>query len=195
MSGRPAGEHRGQVLLGILQLALLRADGIRQFGGTKKTFLNSLAPLIAFPLVGGVLSVLSGGGVDAVVALLGTLVALLAPPVLSEVLARWWGREQAWLRYATAFNWSRWAMVLALGAGLVLMGLLASAGLSQRAAVALGLVAVAAYGAVLDWFVARVGLGLVWWRAALLVLVVNFGAALLFLAPRVLGGLQEGQAP
>jgi len=185
-------ERAGRVLLGILQLALLRTEGLAQFGDSPKSFLNSLAPLIAFPLAGGVLGVLSGAGLDAVEALLGTLVALLAPPVLSEMLARLWGREREWLRYATAFNWSRWAMLLALGASLALMSVLATAGLGSRAAVTLGLLAVATYSVVLEWFVARVGLRLVWWRAAVLVLVVEVGAALLFLAPHLLAGLQEG---
>jgi hypothetical protein len=80
-------ERAGHVLLGILQIALLRAEGLGQFGDSPKSFLNSLAPLIAFPLAGGLLGVLSGAGLDAVAALLGTLVALLAPPVLSEMLA------------------------------------------------------------------------------------------------------------
>jgi hypothetical protein len=40
--------------------------------------------------------------------------------------------------------------------------------------------------------VARVGLRLVWWRAAVLVLVVEVGAALLFLTPHLLAGLQDG---
>ncbi len=187
-------ERGSQVLLGVLQLGLFRQRGIERFAGTGRAFLNSLAPLVAFPLAGGVLGLLSGAGLDAVAALLGTLVALLTPPVLSEMLARRWGREREWLRYATAFNWSRWAMLVALTAALALMGLLASAGLGQRAAVAFGLLAVAVYGVVLDWFVARVGLRLAGWQAAVLVVVVNVGAGLLFLAPRFLAGLQEGPA-
>jgi hypothetical protein len=194
LKGASVNQSVGHVLLGVLQLALLRAEGLGKFGDSPKSFLNSLAPLIAFPLVGGVLGLLSGAGLEAVVALLGTLVALLAPPVLSEMLARLWGRDREWLRYATAFNWSRWAMLLALGGALVLMSVLAAAGLGPRVSVAVGLLAVAAYGVVLEWFVARVGLRLVWWRAALLVVVVEFGAALLFLVPRVLAGLLEAQS-
>lgn len=185
-------ERAGHVLMGILQLALLRAEGLEQFGDSPKSFLNSLAPLIAFPLAGGLLGVLSGAGLDAVAALLGTIVALLAPPVLSEILARFWGRQREWLRYATAFNWSRWAMLLAFCGALALMSMLATLGLGSRTAVTLGLLAVAAYGVVLEWFVARVGLRLVWWRAAVLVLVVEVGAALLFLTPHLLAGLQDG---
>ena len=116
---------------------------------------------------------LSGAGADELAGLLGALVGLLAPPVLSEVMARLFGRQQEWLRYATAFNWSRWAMLLALGVGLMLMATLVSAGLDEPAAVGVGLVAILAYGVVLDVFVARVGLRLAWWQAALVVITVN----------------------
>lgn len=184
----PSTGRAGHVVAGILQLSLLRAAGIAEFGDSRQCFLNSLAPLVAFPLVSGLYGVVSGDGLDAVTALLGTLVALLAPSVLSEAMARLWWREREWLRYATAFNWSRWAMLLALGAGLMLMGLLAGAGLGEHEAVAVGLVAVAAYGLVLDWFVAWVGLRLAWWQAAILVIVVNGGAAMLFIGPHLLAG-------
>ena len=182
----------GLVMLGVLRLALLRAEGIDEFGTTPHAFLASLAPLVAFPVAGSVMAVLSGAGAEAVAALLGTLVALLAPPVLSEAMARRFDRAGEWLRYATAFNWTRWAMLMALAFGLLLMGVLDGAGLSEHAAFALGLLAVALYGMVLDWFVALVGLRLVWWRAVLVVLAVNGGSALLFLAPRLLAVLQDG---
>jgi hypothetical protein len=53
---------------------------------------------------------------------------------------------------------------------------------------------VLSYSVVLDWFVARVGLRLTVWRAVLLVAVVNIGAALLSVGPRLLAGLPEGAA-
>jgi hypothetical protein len=180
---------------GVLRLALLRADGIGQFAASRRSFLVSMAVLIAFPAAGCLLSLLSGEGLEALTALLGTLVGLLAPPVLSAQMARFWGREREWLRYAIAFNWTRWAMLLALLLALMLMAMLAAAGLTQSAAVAVGVFAVAAYGVVLDWFVARVGLRLDGWRAAGLVVVVNVGSALLFLGPRLLAGLPQGPAP
>ena len=195
MSGPGGSERGGHLVLGILQLALLRAEGMRQFGDSAQSFLTSLAPLLAFPLMGAVLDLLSGAGPEDLAALLGGLVALLAPPVLSEAMAGLFGRRQEWLRYATAFNWSRWAMLLAVGAALTLMGMLATIGLPERAAVALALVAVVSYSIVLDWFVARVGLRLTPWRAAAVVIVVNSGAALLTLGPRLLVGLPEVPAP
>src|ERR1700744_2339459 len=96
---------RRNVVIGVLRVARGRADGMAQFGATRDAFLASLAPLIAFPLVGGVLMMLGGGGLDALTDLLATLCALLAPPVLSFEVARWWRREAEWLRFATAFNW------------------------------------------------------------------------------------------
>lgn len=185
-------ERGGQVVPGILQLALLRAEGIRQFGDSRQCFLNSLAPLLAFPLVGAVLDLLSGAGPEDLAALLAGLVALLAPPVLSERMAWLFGRQPDWLRYATAFNWSRWAMLLALGGGFILMAMLAALGIAERTAVMLGLFAVLTYSLVLDWFVARVGLRLSAWRAALLVGVVNTGAALLSVGPHLLFGVPPG---
>ena len=188
----PMNQPGGHVLAGILQLALLRAEGISQFGSSRQSFLNSLAPLLAFPLVGGAIDLLSGASLDDMAALLGSLVALLTPPVLSETVAGRFGRQREWLRYATAFNWTRWTMLPALAAALLLMGLLAASGLEQQIAVAVGLVAVAAYAVVLDCFVARVGLLLSWWRAASVVIVVNLGTALLLFGPRVVAWLQEG---
>lgn len=179
-------QRPGEILLGMMQLATFRAEGMSRFGATPRAFLNSLAPLVAFPLAGGVMGVLAGEGLEAVAAFLGTLVALLAPPVLSELFAARWGREREWLRYATAFNWSRWVMLLALAVALALVAVLA-AGLGQRTVTA-ALALVAVYGAVLDWFIARVGLALVWWRAVVLVLGVNVGTAVLFIAPRLLAG-------
>ena len=66
MSDRTRGQRPapGSILVGIFRLARGRADGLGQFGATREAFLASLAPLIAFPLVGGVLMILGGGGLD-----------------------------------------------------------------------------------------------------------------------------------
>ncbi|HEX3405465.1 MAG TPA: hypothetical protein VHT74_34585, partial [Acetobacteraceae bacterium] len=112
MSGPARGKAppRGSIVVGIMRLARGRADGMLQFGTTREAFLSSLAPLIAFPLVGGVLMLLGGGGFTALSDLFATLCALVAPPVLSFEVARLWGRQAAWLRFATAFNWCQWAI-------------------------------------------------------------------------------------
>ncbi len=193
MSG-PAGRQRrpvGNVLLGVVRLARGRADGMQQFGATRDGFLASLAPLVAFPLVGGVLMALSGDGLAGITDFLATLCALLAPPVLSFEVARLWGRETAWLRFATAFNWCQWAIPLVGSALLLALGVLMALGLPRRIASALAVLALAAYGLWLHWFIARHGLALSRGRAALMVLGVNLVTVLLVIGPRLLV-LSEG---
>lgn len=185
-----SGARSGRVLLGAMRLALLRPEGIEAFGADRRSFLNSLVPLLAFPVGGFFIGLLSGAGGDSLSGLLATIVALLTPPVVSEALARWWGREAAWLRYATAFNWTRWAMLLALAVGMTFATVLLAAGVSPDMSMGLAMLAVGVYGAVLDWFVARVGLEISRGRAVVLVVAVNVGAAVTFLGPRLLvGGL------
>jgi hypothetical protein len=188
MSGRVRGPRptHGSILLGIVRLARGRADGFRQFGGTRDAFLASLAPLVAFPLVGGVLMLLGGGGWIALAELLATLCALIAPPVLSFEAARFWGKAAAWPRFATAFNWCQWVIPFVGGLLLMAFGLLMTLGLPGPVARTIVLLALVSYGLWLHWFLARHGLGLSWLRAALLVLGVNFATVMIVVAPRML---------
>ncbi len=188
MSGHTRGQRPapGSIVLGVIRLARGRADGIRQFGGTRDAFLASLAPLIAFPLVGGILMLLGGGGLGALSDLLATLCALVAPPVFSFEVARLWGKQAAWLRFATAFNWCQWVIPVVGSLLLLTLGVLVAFGLPRsvaRMAVVFGLVC---YGLWLHWFLARHGLGLSRWRAALMVLGVNLATVLIVLGPRML---------
>jgi hypothetical protein len=182
----PVGGASRNVLLGIARLARGRADGLLQFGDTIQAFLGSLAPLIAFPLVGGGLMIAQGQGVSALAEMLATLCALLAPPVLSYSLARLWGREALWLRFATAFNWCQWAIPVAAAALLLLAGLLIRMGLSNATVGAIVVFGLIGYGLWLHWFVARQGLQLSGPRSLLLVLIVNFGTAVLVAGPGLL---------
>jgi hypothetical protein len=188
MSGR-RGSLRGRtgsIVLGIVRLARGRPDGMQQFGATRDAFLASLAPLIAFPLVGGMLMLLGGGGLNAVSDLLATLCALVAPLVLSFEVARLWRRQQFWLRFATAFNWCQWVIPIVGSVLLLVFGLLAALGLPRataRIGVLLGLLSYALW---LHWFLARHGLGLSGPRALLLVLAVNLTTAMLVVGPRVI---------
>jgi hypothetical protein len=193
MSGQASGRRPppGSIVLGVIRLARGRADGIRQFGATRDAFLASLAPLVAFPLVGGVLMLLGGGGLTALSDLLATLCALVAPPVLSFEIARLWGRQAAWLRFATAFNWCQWVIPVIGGVLLMVLAILATLGLPRgvaRAGFVLGLIS---YGLWLHWFLVRHGLGLSRVRAGLLVFGVNCATVLLVLGPRVLVGLGD----
>ena len=162
-------------IIGAAQLAIGRGEGIERFGNTPQAFMASLAPLVAFPLVGALLLAVSGSAMAALSTLLLTLVAQLAPAVLSHVVAVRWGREAAWLRYATAFNWCQWAIpVVAFG---LLMGLqiATGAGLSDAAAANLLVLALGLYGLFLHWVLARHGLALSRARAVLMVVLVNAG--------------------
>lgn len=176
------------ILTGIVRVASGRRDGIARFGTTREAFLASLAPLLAFPLVGGVLMLVEGQVLAGATQFLATLCAILAPPVLSFELARLWGRLPAWLRYATAMNWCQWAIpvlaVLLLGIAAPLL----AAFMSQRAAVEIVIAIIGLYALWLHWFIACHGLDLSRIKAGVLVVLVNAGTALLVLGPALLAG-------
>jgi hypothetical protein len=178
--------RRASVLRGIVRIARGRPDGLGEFAATRQGFLASLAPLLAFPLVGTFLLLLNGGGLVAIADLLATVAVLLAPPVLSWEFARLWRQQDHWLRFATAFNWCQWLLPLLASVLLVMAGGLVNAGLSQNAATGLLVLCLGAYGLWLHWFLARHGLALSRFHAALLVAGVNLGTAVLVLAPRLL---------
>ena len=171
---------------GVVRVALGRRDALEQFAGTRQGFLASLAPLIAFPLVGSILLLLHGRGLSAIADLLSTIAVLLAPPVLSYEFARLWRREQYWLRFATAFNWCQWLLPMLASVLLLILGALVQGGLSEHAATMTLVIGLGCYGLWLHWFLARHGLALSPLRAVLLVLGVNLGTAVLVLAPRLL---------
>lgn len=180
------GTATGNIVLGMVRVALGRAEGIILFGDTPQAFLTSLAPLFAFPLVGGALVAAGGHPLAGMSDLLATTCALLAPPVLSYEIARHWQRDAHWLRYATAFNWCQWLLPL-LGIMLMpLLGMAGSAGLSPRAIGMLMLVGMGGYGLWLHWFLARHALQLSRLRAVLLVIGVNLGTVVLVVGPRLL---------
>jgi hypothetical protein len=178
----------------MLRLATFRPDGFAQFGDTRQAFLNSLAPLLAFPIVGTALLLLTSTGGGAFGDLLGTVVALLTPAIVSHALAVRWGREAAWLRYAVAFNWCQWAVPLAAIGLVVVAGILVNMGLPVRIVTLLLLIGLLGYGLGLYWFLARHGLGLSGGRAALLVLLMNLATGVLAFGPRLLFG-QGAPAP
>lgn len=188
VKNRPPGGFTGapNILLGVVQLARGRASGFEQFGNTTQSFLSSLAPLIAFPLVGGALLLLGGGGLAALSDLFATFCALLAPPVISWELARLWGREGTWLRFATAFNWCQWAIPAVATILLVVLGALMTVGLPNRIAGVLALTGLLGYGLWLHWFLVRRGLSLPALRAAVFVLAVNLATGAIVVGPRLL---------
>jgi hypothetical protein len=187
-------QRRANLARGVMLLARGRPEGFAEIGDTTQAFLASLAPLIAFPLVGAALSLVSGRVAGALADFLATLCVLLAPAVISHALARRWGREGAWLRFATAFNWCQWILPVLAAALLVLVSVLVAAGLPNEVAAVLMLLGLVAYGLWLHWFLARRGLGLSAGRAVLMVVAINVGSALLVLAPALLGSAIGGGA-
>jgi hypothetical protein len=177
---------RKSILVGILRIARGRADGIACFASTPQGFLTSLAPLIAFPLVGALLGTLTEGPRRALAGLAMTLCALLTPAVVSYELARVWKRDDAWLRFATAFNWCEWILPVLACLIMVPLSVAISMGLSQDAASAMLLGCLGAYGIWLHWFLARNALALSRLRAVALVLLVNLGTLVAVLGPGLL---------
>ena len=174
-------------VLGVVRTAVGRTDGLAQFGNTVPSFLNSLAPLLAFPLAGAVIEAYRQDWVSAVSLLLLTVVAQLAPPVLSQLVAARWKIEDRWLHYATAYNWCYWAVPLAGALFTVAFALAVGAGLPSNLAAQGVLLCLGVYGFWLNWFVARQALGLGGGKAALFVVLVNAGTAVLVIGPAFLG--------
>lgn len=182
----PNRGSQGNILLGMLRVARGKADGMAQFGGTRQSFLASLAPLVAFPLVGAMLVLAGGKPLDALGELLGTLCVLLVPPVVSYELARLWRRDDQWLHFATAFNWCYWLVPLLGMLLMIVISLLTAVGLPEQAGVMLLVASLGGYGLWLHWFLARNGLQVSRLRAALLVVAINLAVAVLVLGPRLL---------
>ena len=188
MSGRQPRRGPPAILLGVVLTARGRPEGLAHFPNTPQSFLASLAPLVAFPLVGGLLLVFGGDVHAGIVSFLETLSVLLAQPVISEALATAWGRGHLWLRYATAFNWCQWVIPALASVLVVAIGLLLTLGMPPSWGTPILLALLLGYGLWLQWFLAQNGLALSRGRAAVLVLVVNIGTAALLLVPRLLLG-------
>jgi hypothetical protein len=173
-------------MVGIIRVARGRADGIACFGGTTQSYLSSLAPLIAFPLVGAATRMATDGLRSALTGFAMTLCALLAPAVLSFELARLWKCTDRWIRFATAFNWCEWALPLIACLVMVPLGIAMAIGLDENAASLTLVCCLGFYGLWLHWFLARKGLGLSSFRAFVMVFVVNIGTIAVLLGPYIL---------
>lgn len=182
MSGAP----RRSVLRGMFRIATGRADGLLQFGATPQSYLSSLAPLLAFPVAGSILSLFNQGPRIAVTSLAVALCAVLTPAVVSYELARLWGRADGWARFATAFNWCEWVVLLVFCLMMVPLSVAVGAGVQPEIATLAAFAGLGLYGMWLHWFLARSALRLSGWRAAILVLVVNFATVLLVAGPLAL---------
>jgi hypothetical protein len=143
--------QRHSVLIGILRIARGRADGIECFGSSSQAFLSSLAPLIAFPLVGTVLAMFAEGPKRALTGLAVTLCALLTPAVVSYELARFWKRGDAWAQFATAFNWCEWILPVLACLVIVPLSVAITSGMGETAASLVLVGCLGAYGCTGSW--------------------------------------------
>ena len=104
----------------------------------------------------------------------------------SHTGAAWLGRENLWLRTATALNWSIWLLLpLGLLAG-IFTGLLTQAGLPFAPAFDAMLCLIGLYFFWYHWFTVRAGLQTSFLRAILIVLGINLVIGLLTVAPDLL---------
>lgn len=182
------------ILRGIIRLARGRGDGMAAFPATVDGFLTSLTPLIGFALVGCAAAAIQADTGTALALLLFSGVGLLAPPVLSHALARRWGREEDWLRYATAYNWVQCVLPLTAVPLLIAIALMVQLGFTPAAAVGVGLVGLFGYTLFLGWVVARHGLDLSRGRAARFVAMVTIGTYVVASVPGWIMAIANGSA-
>ena len=186
--------QRFGVLRGMLQLAIWRRAGIQAFTGNKQAFLNSLAPLLAMPVVGFLLLAVQGRLLDAVSNLLLAVVILLAPVAASHLVAKWWRREGLWLRFAVALNWCQWVITAVAMLMMAAAGVAVQAGVPQQIALLVLLVGCLGYAISLQVFLAHIGLAMSRARAIGFVLLFNLAAAVLVLVPALVRMMVYGMA-
>ena len=183
------------VVRGLALICRFRKAGLAEFEASRHAFLASLAPLIAFPLVGALMVAQMGLLFAAASNFLASLIALLAPLLISEALSRRWGVGERWLGFAVASNWSQCIVPILFGVMrvaawmLVQIGVLAS---DEEFVVGL-LMVVLIYALAVQWFVVRNGLGLSRGRTALLVFGSDLVTGALVMTPQLLmAGLNPG---
>jgi hypothetical protein len=193
--GMNAKPGRANILRGIFLICRGKAEGLSEIGSGPDAFLSSLAPMIAFPLVGCVLMASQGRVEDGITDFLASLVAILAPPVLSFSVAKRWGRQAGWFRFATAFNWCQWILPVVGAVLVILASVLVQAGLPLRLIVMLLGCVLLGYAFWLHWFLARHALALSTGRALLLVIIINLLTIALVAGPQLIAMAAGGPSP
>lgn len=173
----------GNIFRGMFKLAAGNASGIREFGNTPAAFSASIAPLLAFPLVGSTLFALEGHWLLALSIFLSRVCGILVQPAIVESTARRTGNRATWLVTSTALNWSVWLVFPLIFAGVLVSNGLVSAGMSETAAIVTSVCLIVAYGLWLQWFILRVGLRVSGWVALAALLVMNITTASLYIIP------------
>lgn len=174
------------ILRGVALIARGRAVGLNCFRDTPRAWLASLSPGLGVLLAAVIEGLTEGAGVAAVREVPGTLCVLLAPSVLSYELARLWGREAFWGRYIVAFNWCQWLLPIVAFVVIIGLGIARAGGVNAQGVLRILLVGLTFYALWLNWFLARHGLALSAWRAAVLVFAVNLGTIAIVFGPPML---------
>ncbi|MDG6095740.1 hypothetical protein LOC54_11720 [Acetobacter sp. AN02] len=156
------------VLRGIMLLGTGRQEGITCFRSTIQTFLAALAPGVALNIIAALTGLMSGHRLIALTRVSLSLCAFLAPPVISHALAKYWKKEDLWLRYATAALWCDWLQPVVMVLTLLLASLLTPSLVGQQGLAAAVVIVSGLYSLWLMWFVARTGLAVSKGQAALL---------------------------
>ncbi len=172
-------------------LARGRADGIKQFGNTVDSVTASLAPLIAFPLVGAAWTAMNGQAEFAALGFFSRLCGVLALPLITYEFARLARRDADWMRTVAALNWSFWMLLPALLVAAALGAMAVAAGVAQTAAEQVALALLVLYLAWYQWFIVRAGLRLGMVRALLLVLLNSAAISLFSVAPLLFDQLER----
>ncbi len=176
---------------GLLLLARGRSDGIKEFGNTGDAVAASLAPLIAFPLVGAGWTALNGDVKFAALGFFSRLCGVLALPLITYEFARLSRRGADWLRTVAALNWSFWMLLPALLAAAALGAMAVAAGVPQTTAEQSALTLLILYILWYQWFIIRVGLRLGVVGAVLLVVLNSAAISLFSAAPLLLDQLDR----
>lgn len=173
----------GNILRGMFRLATGNASGIEEFGNTTAAFSASIAPLLAFPLVGSALFAIQGHWMLAASMLLSRVCGVLAQPVIVEATARRTGRSATWLITSTALNWSIWLIFPLILVGMLVSNGLISMGTGEPEAVMTAIGLIICYMLWLQWFILRIGLKVSGWIAIAALLVLNITVASLYVIP------------
>ncbi len=187
----PSRVPHDRLLGAIARLVAFNPAGFDAIEASPAGFLASLAPLLAFTLVGAGAELVVMGWRVGLDDGLQMLCVLLGQPVISHLYARLWHREAFWLRYATAMNWCQLALPV-VGLGLLLLITLANGGIGGVDTFAIVFALLFSYSVLLNWFLAWRGLALGPWRGLAFLFAVTLTLALVLSVPL---GLRLAQRP
>lgn len=173
----------GNILRGMFRLAIGDTSGLREFGNTTAAFSASIAPLLAFPIVGSVLFGVQGHWLLASSMLLSRVCGVLAQPVVVQATARRTRSEATWLVTSTTLNWSIWLVFPLILVGMLVSNGFSSLGASGPMAIMLTVVIIVFYMLWLQWFILRAGIKIGGWAALLVLVILNVTVASLYAIP------------